>query len=360
VKTWDVVVIGGGIIGLSLALELSRGGAGVAVIERGEPGREASHAAGGMIADLDPVLPPELKPLATLSAQLYPEFVRLLQDESGHKIDFRHDGTIDLLEHPITPEPGTGVRALSTEEVHALEPKLTVQGFPYFMPENAVDPRDLVAALVPALRRRNVEIINGSPVQSVLTENGRATGVQTVRARYIAKSVVNCAGAWAPQVAPLQLPTRPVKGHMVALAFPSGTPGADQPPVLRHVIRSRWCYILPRSTGRFVVGSTVEPAGYDKTVNTYRIQRLHHAATNVIAEFKEARILEAWTGLRPGTPDSLPILGPTSIDGYFACTGHYRDGILLAPASARILTQIMQSGRPEIDISPFSPSRFNL
>ena len=341
-------------IGLSVALELRRSGAEVALIDKGEPGREASHAAGGMIADLDPNLPEVLRPLAHASAAMYPEFVHLLEDESGLKVDFRTKGTLAFVEHAV--QESDRVRALTLEEVHGLEAAIDPPHDPaYFMRENAVDPRDLVAALLATVRHRQVEIVTGSPVLEVLVEHGAAMGVRTERAVYHAKSIVNCAGAWAAQIAPLAIPTRPVKGHMLSLLFPEATEA-----LLTHVVRSRWCYILPRSTGKYVVGSTVEPAGFDKSVNSYKVKKLHEAAVRLVPKFAGARLHEAWAGLRPGTPDNLPVIGETSLRNYFACTGHYRDGILLAPASARAAAEVIAGRKCEWAIDAFSPARFGV
>ena len=307
-----------------------------------------------MIADLDPSLPEALRPLAHASAKVYPEFVAEIQSESGLKIDFRTNGTLAFVEHPV--QESDAIHALSAEEVKSMEPEIVPPHDPaYAMKENAVDPRDLVAALLAAARHRQVEIVTGSPVIEITTEHGAATGVRTQRAVYVAKTVVNCAGAWAAQIAPLAIPTRPVKGHMLALVFPETTE-----PVLTHVVRSRWCYILPRSTGKYVVGSTVEPAGFDKSVNAYKVKKLHEAAVRLVPKFAEARMQEAWAGLRPGTPDNLPVIGATSLKNYFACTGHYRDGILLAPASARAAAQMVLGKGCEWDLGAFSPARFGL
>jgi glycine oxidase len=354
VKTWDCIVVGGGVIGLSVALELRRAGADVALIDKSEPGREASHAAGGMIADLDPSLPEALRPLANASAAMYQEFVHLLEDESSLKIDFRTNGTIAFVEHAV--RESDAVRALSADEVKALESAIEPPHDPaYFVRENAVDPRTLIAALLATVRHRQVEVATGSPVVEVITENGVAMGVRTERAVYHAKAIVNCAGAWAAQIAPLAIPTRPVKGHMLSLVFPEATEA-----VLTHVVRSRWCYVLPRSTGKYVVGSTVEPAGFDKSVNAYKVKKLQEAAVRLVPKFAGARLHEAWAGLRPGTPDNLPIIGETSLRNYYACTGHYRDGILLAPASARATAQIIQGKNCEWNLSAFSPARFGI
>jgi glycine oxidase len=148
---------------------------------------------------------------------------------------------------------------------------------------------------------------------------------------------------------------------MVALAFPGELAMApaerEEKRVLRHVLRSRWCYIVPRSNGRYVVGSTVEPAGFDKTLNSYRVKRLQEAAARLVSQFAEARIAEAWTGLRPGTPDNLPLLGETALPGYFAATGHYRDGILLAPVTAEAMCALLLDGKSPLPLDRFSPQR---
>jgi glycine oxidase len=358
---YDVVVIGGGIIGLSLAWELSRNSARVLLIERHQPGQEASHAGGGMIADLDPVLPVELRELARRSAALYPAFVSELSAEAECAIDLRDVGVIAFEQHPLEETPG--ICAITAAQAVALEPRLAIPSdSAYTMRERAVDPRDLVAALISALQERRVEIVTGEAVRAILAEHGHASGVKTERASYAAPRIVNCAGAWAAQIDGAKLLTQPVKGHMVALAFPEElamTPTArEQSRVLRHVLRSRWCYIIPRSNGRYVVGSTVEPAGFDKSLNSYRVKRLQEAATRLIPAFAEAKIAEAWTGLRPGTPDNLPLLGATSMSGYFAACGHYRDGILLTPVTAQIMCALVLEGKTLLPLDKFSPQRF--
>jgi glycine oxidase len=128
--------------------------------------------------------------------------------------------------------------------------------------------------------------------------------------------------------------------------------------LLRHVVRAPEVYLVPRSDGRVVIGSTVEEAGYDKRTDVYTIQRLHQAAIRMVPALAQARMLEAWAGLRPGTPDALPILGATATPGYFVATGHFRDGILLAPITARLMAQVITGIKTDHDISAFSPARF--
>lgn len=352
-KTWDVIIIGGGIIGLSLSIALRKRGASVLIVERGEPGREASHAAAGMLADFPLEVPSALQPLAIASARMYPEFVHELQDESAINVDLRDQGTIFFL----TPEGLREHPSLLDEcplpfPLAELEPALGPANLPaVYLKERSVDPRALTIAALKAARHREVDISSGTSVTEVIQTNGKVTGVATKRTNYNAPIVVNCAGAWSGQLAPYSLPTRPVKGQMLSLA-------AESRDLLRHVIRAPEIYLVPRSDGRILVGATVEEAGYDKRTDAATIQRMHQAAVRLAPALARARMLEAWAGLRPGSPDNLPILGATATAGYFVATGHFRDGILLTPVTAHVMVQVISGEKPAYDISPFSPMRF--
>ncbi len=350
-KTWDVVIAGGGIIGLSLALGLRKHGAAVLIVERQEPGREASHAAAGMLAHCDPHTPEKLRSLAMASAQLYPEFAHELQDESGEDVDLRREGSIIL--DVDGPSLCGEAQPLNGEQVARLEPGLASTGErAEFWPEGSVDPRALTAAALKAAKHRGIEIASGAPVTEILVADGRAAGVKTARTHFSAAVVVNCAGAWAGQIAGAPpLPTRPVKGQMLSVIPPRRD-------FLRHVVRGPGAYLVPRSDGRILIGATLEEAGFDKRTEPDTIQGLHQAAAHLAPELGQARMLEVWAGLRPGTPDKLPILGATSLPGYFVATGHFRDGILLAPVTALLMTQVVRGAKPEFDISAFSPARF--
>lgn len=358
-KTWDAIIVGGGIIGLSLALELRRQRASVLVIDRTEPGREASWASAGMIAHCDPHLPAALHPLADASAGLYPDFTHEIQEESQLHIDFRREGTIWFGEAGATPRKST--EPIATEDhLAALEPRLAFRPGAWRLPEYSVDTRTFLPALIKVARTRDIDFVTGSPVVELELAADHITGVRTENARYHSGTVVNCAGAWACQLGPPPLPTRPVKGHMLSVVFQHHTPGAKPilEPVLSHVVRAPGVYIVPRSDGKFVIGSTVEDAGFDKRVDPDIVQGLHQAAAILVPDIGEARMHEAWTGLRPGTPDGLPILGATHIAGYFAATGHYRDGIMLAPITARIMSDLLANNTSAFDLAPFSPERF--
>jgi len=351
VKTWDVIIVGGGIIGLSLAIELRKRGASALVVERGEPGHEASYAAGGMLANCGDETPRQLQALATASAAMYPEFVHQLQDESGVNVDLRDQGTL------LFPAPDHAIDSIKdalplSAPLSQLEPNLAAAGrAAVFLKERSVCPRALANAALKAAKHRGVDVSSGTVVHSVDVSRGCAVGVTTDKTTYSSTTVVNCAGAWSGQIAPCAIPTRPVKGQMICFAMPSRE-------MLRHVIRSPQIYLIPRSDGRMLAGATVEEAGFDKRTVPETIQQLHHSAVNLAPALKEAKVLEAWAGLRPGTPDNLPILGGTETPGYFVATGHFRDGILLAPVTARVMAQLMAKETPDHDLSEFSLERF--
>ena len=354
VKDWDAIIVGGGIIGLSLSIALHKRGVRVLVVERGEPGREASSAAAGMLADCMVETPAALQPLATASARMYPEFVHELQDESGLNVDLRDHGTILFMapEHASQYSEFYAEHRLATP-ISELEPALAGAKLPaVYLKERNVDPRALVAAALKAAKHRGIDISSGTHVTDVLLSEGRVSGVSTDRSHYGAPCVVNCAGAWAGSFSCQRFPTRPVKGQMLAVA-------SGRHDLLRHVVRAPEVYVVPRSDGRILIGSTLEEAGYDKRTDADTIHRLHQAAIAIVPALGQARVLEAWAGLRPGTPDDLPILGATRTPGYFVATGHFRDGILLTPVTAHVMAQIITGAQPDYKVSAFSPLRFH-
>jgi glycine oxidase len=358
VKTWDAIIVGAGIIGLSLAIELDKQGLRVLVVEKGEPGREASWAAGGMLVDFPGETRPELRELATASARIYPEFVRELEEASGLKIDLRSVGTLILTRVDTGLRPGSAGQSPATTQACALprplaelEPALRGDNLDaLFVPERCVDPRDLTAAAIAAARHRGIDFSSGDQVLAVEVEDGEACGVRTNKTRFAAGVVVNCAGAWAGQIGPHAFPTRPVKGQMLCVITP-------EKEMVRHVVRAPDVYLIPRSDGRMLIGATSEDVGFDKRTVPEAILKLRQAAIDLVPKLTDARFLDAWAGLRPGTADGLPILGATPTPGYFVATGHFRDGILLAPVTAKVMARIV-TGHPHTDLSKFSPSRF--
>jgi len=347
VYTCDVVIAGAGIIGLSIAIELRRAGATVAVLDRGEPGREASSAAAGMLVVDDPETDPKLKPLARISASMYPAFVEELELRSGIKIGLENRGTL-YVAHGANDLPAD---PLSTADFRTLEPGLADLSRACFLEEQTVDPRLLVQAVLATAKNMGVAVHHEALVERVSIARACDLEVRTTAGPYSTATFVNCAGAWASEIMGVVVPSRPVKGQMLAV-IPSGYD-------LRHVVRSREVYLLPRRSGRILIGATVEEAGFDKTVQPEVIQKLHQAASSLVPSIGKAKMIEAWAGLRPGSPDGLPVLGAGSLPGTYVATGHFRNGILLAPATAAVMSELIQGRQSQIDILPFLPSRFS-
>jgi glycine oxidase len=356
VKIWDVIVLGCGVIGASLARELNKSGMRVLVIERGEPGREASHAAAGMLAPRGGDLPKELEKLAVASEAMYPEFVRELEDEAVARPHKPHEPSIDLRDQGTiligSEQVGTG-RTLSRSEAAKLEPQLasSISGTK-FIEESSVDPRGLMSALVHSLKHRGVDLAHGNPAIKVERTGNGGFEVQTTRSKYFGAAVVNCCGAWAGEVeGAAPVPAAPRKGQMLSVI-------PHAPSLLQHVIRGEEVYLVPRSDGRVLIGATVEDVGFDKHVEPSTIKKMQGLAKKLVPAIAKAKIHESWAGLRPGTPDDLPILGESSVPGYFIATGHFRNGILLAPVTAEIMSKLLLGEAPGYDLKAFSPSRF--
>lgn len=344
--TCDVVIAGAGIIGLSLAIELRRAGASVAVLDRGEPGREASSAAAGMLVADDPETDPKLKPLTRMSAAMYRAFVEELELRSGISVELESRGTLYIAQE----DDELQAAPLSAVDLQKVEPTLADLPSVCLLEEQTVDPRLLVRAALTAAKRMDITVHHEARVESVSIATTRDLEVETSSGQYSTATFVNCAGAWAGEIAGVSVPSHPVKGQMLTVI----PPGPD----LRHVVRSREVYLLPRKSGRVLIGATVEEAGFDKTVQPESIQKLHQAASNLVPWIREAKMIEAWAGLRPGSPDQLPIMGPASLPGTYVATGHFRNGILLAPITAALMSELIQGRQTRVDLSPFSPSRF--
>ena len=352
VKTWDVVIIGAGIIGLSLAISLRKHGLRVLVADRGEPGREASSAAAGMLVGSGTELPAVLLTLAEESARTYPEFVHELEDESGLKVDLRDQGTILLGNETEFPRESQLVGA---EKLSSLEPGIIGAGTQKlaaaYLRERSVDPRQLVSAALKAVRHRGVDISSGSHVEELLFEGESITGVRTAQTSYASAIVVNCMGAWAGAIGAHRFPVRPVKGQMLAMV------GG---PKLEHVIRAPEVYLVPRTEGRIVIGSTLEDAGFNKQTDVGTIENLFRAAVELVPALAGSRRHDDWAGLRPGTPDNLPLIGRGELPNVIWATGHYRNGVLLTPITAEAVAELLTGGEPPAAVRPFTPERFGV
>jgi glycine oxidase len=238
----------------------------------------------------------------------------------------------------------------TTEEIAQLASGLNPNGHSFeWLEEGSVDPNDLRAALPAALRAAGGKLLEATEVLGVRSAAGEVV-VETRQGKIVARMFVNCCGAWSGGAPWGGVPVEPVKGHMVNLQC--------EPQRLRCVVRTPGVYLVPRGDGRVTVGATLEHAGFEEVVQEAQVRTLLDAALRLLPEATIPSPIDAWTGLRPGTPDGLPILGSAKRPHCWHATGHYRDGILLAPVTARVMAQTMLSETPDVSLEPFSPARF--
>ncbi len=368
-ESFDAIVVGAGIIGCSVARELARRKQRVLVLDRQEPGKEASWAAAGMLtpaAESAEALP--LVHFAKASFALYNEFVREIEQTTGRSMDYRREGALEVFfgegaeerraawmalfrDSAFQPEP------LDAAELRGMEPALAADASAgaLLRDEGAVDNRQLSAAVADAAQREGAELRAGVEVAAIDCADGRARGVETRQGRVAAKHVVMAAGSFSAQIRGAErfAPTIPARGQMVALRPVSRSLGMP----IRRVVRGP-AYLVPRADGRLLVGATVEYAGYEKAVTPGGIGRLLQDAVRMMPELAAAPIVETWCGLRPDTPDHLPVLGPVDVEGLWFATGHFRNGILLAPATARALGEWITEGKTSLPVEPFCAMRF--
>jgi glycine oxidase len=348
----DICIAGAGIIGLSLALELQHRGASVTVLDRATPLGEASTAAAGMLAAADPHNPPQLRSLSDLSLSLYPAFLDSLHVLSGIRVPFQTHNTLQA----IPPGVLNSSNELTPEDLAHLLPALNPGDHRFLLvDERSLDPRQLATALLAAVHATAIDLRPNTPVLSTRSVNN-AVEIQTPAGILHAKQFVDCTGAWASITSRLpNLQVAPKKGQLLAVSLPSSLP-------LHVVVRTPSIYIVPRTSGpnagRAIIGATIEDAGFNKTVHPSDIAHLRSLAAALLPPLAGAPQLEAWAGLRPVTPDGLPLLGalPTQ-PNHFIAAGHYRDGILLAPATAHVMAQLILDITLSIDLEPFSPAR---
>lgn len=366
-QTFDIAVVGGGIIGLSSAFELSTTGLRVVVLDRQEPGLESSWAAAGMLAPgPDSPLANALVPLAKESFALYPGFVATIEEASRKSASFEREGTLEVFPGPSGEVAqsefleahrrfGLAAETIDLAAAHRMEPSLNshASAVAWLPDEATVDPRLLVQAVASAASNRGAQIRAYCGVNSLLLEGNRCIGVIANNERISARHVLIAAGSFCGNMEKgiaRSAPTRPVRGQMLALKHPDVR--------LTRVLRSEKGYLVPRPDGRIIAGSTLEEAGFEKSVTQEGQQKILSAAVELAPALAGAQIIEKWSGLRPGTPDDLPILGPTDIEGLLVATGHYRNGILLAPITAKLVREWITAGKTQSDAGAFSPLRF--
>lgn len=364
----DVVVVGGGVIGCAVARRVARHGSSVVVVERGRPGDEASFAAAGMLSPLaEAEAPGPFLDLLLRARAGFPAFADALREETGTDVGYRGDGTLYLaLREEDEPElahrfawqsaAGLAVERLSAEEARRLEPALSpaVRSALRFPDDHQVENRSLAPALWAAAAGAGAEFRLGSEVVRIVRDGNRVAGVELADGvRISAGSIILAGGSWAGRLAglPRPLPVHPVHGQLLALE--------SVPPLFRHVVDSPRCYLVPRSDGRVIVGATAECIGFRKAVTPGGLRRLIDGALEVAPALEHAPVAETWAGLRPGTPDGLPILGADpDVAGLFYATGHFRNGILLAPLTGDIVGDLALGRPPEADLAPFGIGRF--
>ena len=364
----DVLVVGGGVIGLAIAREAARSGLAVALLERGETGREASGASAGMLAaQLEGHDEGPLARLCLDSRALYPAFLDAVEQESGLGVDRRVEGAIEVARDAAAAEElerscgrqrerGLPVELLDAAALRRAEPALRDDArLGLHLPlEHTLDPPALLRALRIAAERAGARVLTSVEVARVTAANGRVSGVTTADgASYAAPRVVIAAGAWSGSIVVdgWTMPrSEPVRGQIVCFR------AAD---LIRHVVAADDCYLVPRGDGRILVGSTMERAGFDRSVTPEGIETLAAAAIALVPALARAALHGAWAGLRPGSDDGLPLLGQGGPEGLFHAWGHLRNGIVLTPLTARIVTRLLAGDAPGTDLGPFDPRRFS-
>ncbi len=372
-RSFDVAVVGGGVIGLSVAWRAAQRGLSVVVLERAEPGGGTSRYAAGMLApvtEADPAQRSMLR-LGLASASGYRAFVDELADAGGQDPGLLECGTLvaardrdeaEALERELAMRQSLGlaVRRLLASEARGLEPALA-PGLRLALEipdDHAIDPRLLTAALAAAVKHAGAELRAGAEVASVDVSGDRVIGVQLAGGERLgAGQLVLAAGVWCSQLqglpADAQVPVHPVKGQILRLHDPAGTR------LLSRVLRMAGGYLVPRGDGRYVLGASMEERGFDTTVTARPVFELLRDALELLPGVDELVIDELSAGLRPRTPDNAPAIGPGSLAGLHWATGHHRHGILLAPITAELVVAGLAGDEPAELAAEFAPTRFH-
>jgi glycine oxidase len=367
----DVLIVGGGVIGLAIARELAhRGVHQVALIERRDLGQEASWAAGGILGpQVEANCADDFLALACASRDLYPTFVESLEEETGIDVELDRTGTLYLgfnerdeaaLRNRYEWQSSNGLRVdwLTGDEARRLEPVISPDArcALHFPDDWQVDNRKLIESLIQANRRLGVHLVSGCEVKSIRVEHNRVNGIESANGFIGARTVVIAAGAWTSNIAtsgtnftPAQI--EPVRGQMLCFK--------THPRLASHLIYSSRGYLVPRLDGRVLAGSTSERVGFEKSVTGEGVAAIRSLAFEMAPSLAAAPIVDSWSGLRPRAVDDLPVLGPAEgVPGLFYATGHYRNGILLAPITARAIAGQIVEGSTSTPIERFSPGRF--
>lgn len=352
----DILIVGGGIIGLAIAVELQRRGAKVTVISRNSD-EAATYAAAGMIAPQAESIPPSpLLDLCLESRALYPEWVRKLEDLTGIETGYLPCGILAPVYEPPTVHPPSKTSIwLDINALGHYQPGLgedVVGGWWY--PEDAqVDNRALAQALRQAAQSLGVEWREGVHVEALQRQQGRVVSLRTCAGEFQANQYILASGAWMSELLPL--PVRPLKGQMLSVRMPQAP---QQPLPLQRVLFGPETYLVPRRDGRLIVGATVEDVGWSMGNTPAGMGKLIGRAKRLYPALEDWKIEQMWWGFRPTTPDKLPILGVSECENLFVATGHHRNGILLAPVTAMVLADLIDKGKVHPLLEHFRSDRF--
>ncbi|ELS00641.1 glycine oxidase [Xenococcus sp. PCC 7305] len=356
-KNWEVIVVGGGVIGLAIAVELKLRGAEVAVVSR-DVQQAASQAAAGMLAPMaEEIADPQMLDLCLRSRWLYPEWTSKLEHLTGVATGYLPCGILA----PSDKEQGTrneerGNKTwLDREALEFYQPGLgqEIVGAWWYPEDGQVDNRCLMRSLIQAAQNLKIEIQEGVTVQGIQQQAGNVTNIMTSQGSLTAEKYVLATGSWASQLLPL--PVKPVKGQMMSLRMPHQP---HEPYPLQRVLFGDNIYLVPRQDGRLIIGATVEQVDWTPHNTPQGIQNLLNKATKLYPAVANWQIEEFWWGFRPGTPDELPILGTSPCDNLYFATGHYRNGILLAPVTASLMADLILEQKSDPLLSYFSWQRF--
>lgn len=362
------MIVGGGIIGCALAESLARRGCRVTVLEAATVGAEASSVAAGMLApQVEAAGPGPFLDLALASRALFPQEIARLEHLTGLHVDFQPVGILALIftEHEADEasqrlawqtHAGLPIQRLTREELLRREPGVapSVRWALCYPEDHNLDSRQLTLAYAEAARRAGATIVEGVHVARLAHDGRRVRGVVTDTAHeWLADIVVDTAGSWAAfdPALPFRIPVEPAKGMILTYDLRHQT-------LPKRPIKRGKTYLVPRSDGRLLVGTTVEFVGYDRSIAETAVQELAAQGAGLYPALAQMQPAKAVTSFRPTTPDRVPILGTTPLENLYLATGHFRNGILLAPITARVMTELMLAGRSSIDLTPFRLDRF--
>ena len=362
----DFIVIGGGVMGLMLSRHLLQAGASVTLLEAGQCGREASWAGGGIVSPLYPWrYAPAVTALSEQAKQLFPALCEALLDETGIDPEYTRTGLL-MVDAPdrdaaVTwaAQQGVTMETVTGSQLSGVEPQCAGRfsdnaAQALWMPEvaNVRNPRllqALQAALLSAPRFRLQEF---EPVTDIIQQSDSVT-IKTHRQAYRAAQAIVCAGAWSSRLLAatqgVTLPVAPVLGQMLRYRLPAG--------FLRTIVLHDGRYVIPRRDGHVLVGSTLEQRGFDRTVTTDALANLRTSAETMIPALRDYEPLQQWAGLRPGSPEGIPFMGRIAQDSaVWVCAGHFRNGLVLSPASALLMADLLLGRVPQVNPAPYLPS----